>query len=305
MAIGSARPFRNAHYTFFIVTHVGCLLIIFVSLWIHRPQMGNWVAAGVAIYFLDRVWRTGRIILYHYIRTLPKSSACAAYVEALSPDTIRVVVRTRQSWIAGAHVYRTFATYTISLSHVLKCSTLSWRQRRWTSFLWYALPPWPAIAESNVVSSISRPLTQLDSKRPAEAQQELLIRVRNGVTKKLYDLAMSASTDEEAQKGLKWPRAKLPLCWTEGPCESCRLSNMYLLTFAVDGNLQHLGEEFQTVLLVAGGSGLTFTFPLMLDIVRRAHSMDLGHAEVAVATERLTFVWIIRDIGEHSSKLPL
>lgn len=61
-------------------------------------------------------------------------------------------------------------------------------------------------------------------------------------------------------------------------------------------SLQHL-DYFQTLMLVSGGSGVTFTLPLMLDIVRRARSMHLGHPELSVATSRLTWIWTIREEG--------
>lgn len=74
------------------------------------------------------------------------------------------------------------------------------------------------------------------------------------------------------------PNAALSPVWVEGAY----------------GLLSHL-DYYQTVLLVAGGSGVSFTLPLLLDMVRRRRSMYLGKSECAVATERLTFVWIIRD----------
>ena len=46
---------------------------------------------------------------------------------------------------------------------------------------------------------------------------------------------------------------------------------------------------------MVAGSGVTFGLPLMLDIVRRARSVELGCPDIAVTTERLTFVWVIRD----------
>lgn len=79
-----------------------------------------------------------------------------------------------------------------------------------------------------------------------------------------------------------FPTATVAPIWLEGPY----------------GNLNSL-DYYQTLLLVAGGSGCSFTLPLMLDYVRRARSMYLGNTEVAVAIERLTFVWVIREEGTY------
>lgn len=84
------------------------------------------------------------------------------------------------------------------------------------------------------------------------------------------------------------PAAELSPIWAEGPY----------------GNLTHF-DYFPTVLLVAGGTGVSFCLPIMMDIIRRARSMRLGGSE-AVATERLTFVWIVKEKGTfHCSKRAL
>lgn len=96
--------------------------------------------------------------------------------------------------------------------------------------------------------------------------------------------------DAEAQVGdspkldegkMIFPTASVTPIWLEGPY----------------GNLSSL-DYYQTLLLVSGGSGCSFTLPLLLDYVRRARSMYLGNKEVAVAIERLTFVWVIKEEGE-------
>lgn len=66
------------------------------------------------------------------------------------------------------------------------------------------------------------------------------------------------------------------------------------------GNLQHL-DEFETLLLVAGGSGVSFSLPIMRDIVRRARKAQVSGERASndgVATKRLVFVWIIKLHGK-------
>lgn len=97
-------------------------------------------------------------------------------------------------------------------------------------------------------------------------------------TKRRWSSAPLEKKKSFANPASNYPTAALSPVWVEGAY----------------GNLSHL-DYYQTVLLVAGGSGVSFTLPLALDMVRRRRSMYLGTSEIAVATERLTFVWIIRD----------
>lgn len=61
-------------------------------------------------------------------------------------------------------------------------------------------------------------------------------------------------------------------------------------------------NEFESLLLVAGGSGISYTLPLLWDTVRRARSMrpPYNNLRDAVATTRIVFVWVIRAV-EHAS----
>jgi len=67
--------------------------------------MQGWLAAGLGLYVLDRIWRTGRILLYHNYKKIPLGNEDRAWVEALDKDIIKVTVRTRQKWVPGCHVF--------------------------------------------------------------------------------------------------------------------------------------------------------------------------------------------------------
>ena len=130
----------------------------------------------------------------------------------------------------------------------------------------------------------------MDDKRPDEAKQELLIRVREGLTKHLFEKATSAGDDETAVDGKGFPREPVPIrAWTEGPY----------------GHEKYLGEDHNTLLLVAGGSGVSYTLSNSLNIVRRAQAMYLGSEckTIAVATKRLHFLWMVKKPGASCSVL--
>jgi hypothetical protein len=67
------------------------------------------------------------------------------------------------------------------------------------------------------------------------SEQELIVRVQKGLTLQLYQLAKGQAGTESQQVEVH--------AWTEGPY----------------GSLLRFGEEYQTLLLVAGGAGVSFT----------------------------------------------
>jgi hypothetical protein len=64
-----------------------------------------------------------------------------------------------------------------------------------------------------------------------------------------------------------------------------------------DGQQKHLGEDYNTLVLIAGGSGVSYTLAIALDLVRRARAMvEAGNQtkSLNIATKRVTFVWVIK-----------
>ena len=66
-----------------------------------------------------------------------------------------------------------------------------------------------------------------------------------------------------------------------------------------DGHEKHLGEDYDTLVLVSAGSGVSYCLSNALDIVRRARAMHskAGDRKIAVATKRLSFIWVVKKPG--------
>jgi hypothetical protein len=67
-----------------------------------------------------------------------------------------------------------------------------------------------------------------------------------------------------------------------------------------DGHEKHLGEDYDTLVLISAGSGVSYCLSNALDIVRRAKAMHskAGDRKIAVATKRLSFIWVVKKPGK-------
>lgn len=170
-------------------------------------------------------------------------------------DTLRVTVETNPEapmrWVVGQHVY-------------------------------FHVPFLHAGGHPFSVASICESLSPSTDRADADAGHDdgklvLLIRVRDGMTRRLRDYALQQSqssssppspdatvipspatdatnTNRDTEAGAAYPLGSARIyAWAEGAY----------------GNLQHL-DGFETLVLFAGGSGVSFTLPVMLDVVRRA-----------------------------------
>jgi hypothetical protein len=189
-------------------------------------------------------------------------------IRVVGDDTVLVSVRTRQDWIPAQHVYLHIPSETIG-------------------------------GHPFTVCNISRPLTQADNERPYESTQELLIRVREGMTKQLFKVGSGVRDEQGVAEG--WignEREGVPIkAWTEGPC-TCFFPS--LAEESADGHRKYLGEDNDTLVLISGGAGVSYGLPNALDIVRRARAMKIGATDrsIAVATQRLSFIWVVKKPGE-------
>ena len=101
---------------------------------------------------------------------------------------------------------------------------------------------------------------------PSDNKLELIIRAHRGATGRI---AKHANT--------RLPPVEETLVVLDGPY----------------GRIRPL-EQFDTVVLIAGSTGATFTMPLLRDLVRRWDLVRRGEAQ-GLATRRVKFVWVIKN----------
>ncbi|GAA5895955.1 ferric reductase family protein [Sporobolomyces salmoneus] len=134
------------------------------------------------------------------------------------------------------------------------------------------------------VASSFLPITHVEGDEvPTEGTQSFIIRVHQGFTLKLKERALESQEkmiDEPTQESES--SIELSPIFSEGPYGH----NLRL-------------HRFESVLLLVGGTGVTFAVGFLLDLVRRARVEQLYATQgKKLSTKRLTFVWSVRDKAE-------
>ncbi|PRQ77588.1 Ferric reductase NAD binding domain-domain containing protein [Rhodotorula toruloides] len=115
--------------------------------------------------------------------------------------------------------------------------------------------------------------------KPQAGELTLVIRVHGGLTAKLYQHALRGQENEADGENGSTPVPMWPV-FLEGPYGHDLLLHRY-----------------ESVLLMTGGTGVTFALSCLLDLVRRARNRHLGGVKPLVTT-RVTFVWSVRNSGD-------
>lgn len=117
---------------------------------------------------------------------------------------------------------------------------------------------------------------------PEDGRMEFLIKRRKGTTKRFF---------AHAEK-----HQNLPLSMTDMPASS----KVFALIDGPYGHMRPL-RQFDSILLVAGGSGSTFTMPLMREVVARWKNENPSTRNIpgGAATKYVRFIWIIKSREQH------
>ncbi|KAJ6577039.1 ferric reductase NAD binding domain-containing protein [Mycena vulgaris] len=260
----SVRPLRNRGYEMFLVAHFFVAVILLVGSYIHAKEQGEgqYVWPSFVVWGLDRFVRFVRVSIINggYLNLLGKKEAQTrplnARVEVVSAHLLRVSVFFPDifSWRPGQVAY-------LSIPSV---SRTPWEAHPFTISTIDASGEASAFRVESGASSRSEKQDSIDRvvvPTPGYTKELVfLLRVRRGFTKRLLD----AATDSDSTAAFK--------AFIDGP---------YCSPPSVRG--------FETVLLFSGGSGVSFTLPLLLDLIRGSKM------KTNPACGRVVFVWAIRE----------
>ncbi|PWW79784.1 hypothetical protein C7212DRAFT_349471 [Tuber magnatum] len=268
IAVLSASPLRHANYEFFLSVHQLLVVFFVAGVWWHLyidilPQM-VYCNFAIAIWVADRVFRILRI-LRNNIRWRRRGLSCS--VAEVSPleggDAVRfsVELSTPFKYRPGTHAY-------------LYVPRIGWWQSHPFSIAWSSIEESTQMVEMTQTPERweiqnSTPTTAT----PQAATVHFIISKRNGFTKALYDAAQSAAATADPEK----------------PETRCALKVLGLVEGPYDGH--HSFDSFGTVVLVAGGVGITHCLGYVRHLLHR-------YSEGTVATQRVKLVRVIRK-SEH------
>ncbi|KAL5527017.1 FRP1_3 [Sanghuangporus sanghuang] len=246
------RQLRDLAYEFFMASHIIISIIFLVSAGIHVTNARQFLPyVWVACIF----WALDRFLrLARALRirylTLP------AKLVALSADTVGVSLR-----VSGS-----------------SCSSirLGWRPGQSAYLSVPSVAKWglglSTEAHPFTIASISEPTSSAEghgSMNNADKFQEdysqleikFMIRVRTGFTRRLHEHAVRSGGTCTVSAYVDGPYGNPPAVYT-----------------------------YPNAILIAGGSGVSFTFPLLLDLIRRARN-----GPPSTICRQVKFVWYIRE----------
>jgi predicted ferric reductase len=255
--------FRKAHYVMAIVFLGAC--------YGHWEQLGCFMIASLVVWFLDRAARLVRTFLLHY-QYLPGSTNAMGFQSAQAKislfadeqngDVVRLdFAHNHAAWSVGQHFYLCFPE----------------------SSIWQSHPFTPASLPS--LSSTKSPQTHT-----------YVFRARGGETRKLAELAhakqlmssTSHTTDAESKKiHTVLPTALQPASRSSG--RPAQHTTPVILQGPYGTSHAPHSESYDTnILLVAGGTGITFVLPIL------QHIMTMPSLANSNMSRKLELIWIVR-----------
>ncbi|KAJ6471915.1 iron reductase [Mycena sanguinolenta] len=256
----SIRPIRSRNYELFMYFHLVLGVITLAGAYIHSASFGYEVYIWPALFLwgLDRFFRLLRISFVNsqlFETSKPRRMASNATVTVLSPHFLRILIDPPLYfiWRPGQSAYLTICgAYPTSITEAHPFTIANTPLNDQTE----SLPSDEGISEketdSDNVPSVSRRLM-------------FILRIRDGFTKRLLD---SVLANPDSSSGV----SKSFKAFVDGPYSS-----------------PPVVRGFETVVLICGGSGVSFVLPLFLDLVQAARFSTNPRCQ------RIVFVWAIRD----------
>ncbi|KAJ7723331.1 ferric reductase like transmembrane component-domain-containing protein [Mycena maculata] len=277
LCVFSVQPLRSRAYELFLVSHFFAALIFLSGAYYHADNngLGYYIWPSLMVWGLDRFLRFVRIFFINggcwTLFSTKTAPLLRAKIEVISPRFLRITFRRPDHfrWTPGQLAYLSIPSL----------SAMPWEAHPFTIASIDADIPRARDSqqssrdESCDKSSVESAVVTTEIVSPPEYTRKIvfLLRVHNGFTKRLLHAA--SATDTGGAFG----------AYLDGP---------YCSPPSVRG--------FGTVLLFCGGSGISFIFPLLLDLIRGA---NMGTNPIC---QRVMLIWAIRrpeQIGAISDDL--
>ncbi|KAG1870821.1 ferric reductase NAD binding domain-containing protein [Suillus subluteus] len=255
LCIVSLRPIRAQAYELFFYVHFAMALIFLIGAYVHTQNfaVAFWIYPCFAIWGLDRLIRFLRLVVFnHSYFGFRSGSTMDATAEVLSDDFVRLRFRrpSHFHWTPGQTAYLIMP----SVSR-LPFEAHPFTIASFNSTLFDVHEEQKPTSEKH--DEIDLAGSNVGSSVPFWKELVFFINVREGFTARLKDAA------------LKGDKVKV---FVDGPY----------------GPSPNLGS-YDTSVLVAGGSGVSYALPVLLDIIERVRD---GESRC----RRVVFIWSIRSL---------
>ncbi|KAF8526250.1 ferric reductase NAD binding domain-containing protein [Hysterangium stoloniferum] len=254
------RPFRTRHHEIFFSAHLVLVLFIVVGVYNHirlAEGYSEYIIPVFILWGLDRTFRLARILWNN--RSIARSSSdgkppLTATAELLSPSVVRVSMKRDMSWKAGQNVFLTMPAVS-AMPHEAHPFTIC------------NIPGNTSLVGAVDDARLEGNEYRLKPAGKGPSDLVFFIKVKNGFTKRLSEnVKQQRDADGRA-----------------------------LFSVLIDGPYGTPPDvnAYESVILIAGGSGITFSVPLLQDIV-------LNTKNGRSACREILFIWIVPHEEEFS-----
>ncbi|RPB16452.1 hypothetical protein P167DRAFT_517255 [Morchella conica CCBAS932] len=286
-------PFRKKAYEFFLITHIIGVMVFLIFLYHHlklsATRMYNpWLWACIAMWAFDRFTRLLRILILNYgaFSRNPQNHHMARAKFVKGTDVIQLTVYPSAedvNYFPGAH-YFVFLTGTWRF----------WESHPFTAAAWRPSGPMMPAYNAADIHKIKRSLSgslknslkepRLPPRvRTADLKKEMghlttrpkltfFIKPRKGMTATLAERIREHERQNEIQGFARGRELEI----------KCLIEGAY--------GVNHPLHLYETVVLIAGGVGITTILPYLCDYMERARG-----SERRTMTQRLVFLWTAKE----------
>lgn len=306
----AAKALRKSHYEAFYAIHVLLVPLMLITCALHHPQIWWWALGALGLWIVERVWRVGRYLFLNGFRRCicwrkdrplrllsvdrvePHTYPPASSASTCRDMTILPCVPTpffpppgyaHAELLAGATIRLTYA----SVTHV------KWAPGQ------HFLVNIPSVSKFT-----THPFTTCSIfRQPPLIVIVFLVRAKNGWTKDLWD-----TVAYHCIRGRTFIPTETP------PPQTFLPSYGLLMKTNIEGpfgsSVRAAWGSYYTVVIVVGGSGVSFGMSILEYLCRSisGHDLERGNRRLdnKFKTQRVRFVWLVREFGEYrrtSSKM--
>ena len=300
MCVSSTSALRNLSYEFFVIQHIISIIVVTVMLFIHVHKTFNahlWLWCAMAFWIFSIVVRSLLVVYSSRFFTGPKArvevqTEIHAAHDEKSPqgeagvEAFRLSFQTPLRWAPGQHVYVRFPGVNPIQAHPFTIMSLPNEARFSNSELVLIVRVHNGITRTIFNSLENEKDQEMESKEMKSATtsssdtQEADEEVSKIIEAETPAQATSQAK-QEAKEMIKAVGSEIPkmhfkssklIAWVDGP-----------YGYSMDPAM------FEHPIFIAGGTGATFVFPVLLDLMRR---MARNPSQILVKRTRL--VWTSR-----------